>query len=220
MLIASLITCAAKREVHAIAHHAPPPYPLPHSTRSPRCMQVLTTAPRAFAQVPLYVPPPTFESLPSLRELRRTHRNGLQPRALPCDGTVRWMPEPFDAEMQSPADEIGAPATGSVKGHVLEAISPLLYLEEASSGDSSGGGGGGGGGAQQLALPPLSAHAAAKSVVAKKMLSRLDSDLRWLSEQNRTAAKPWILRGFGSAGSGATEMRRKVVAELGRPHCA
>jgi len=171
------------------------------------------------------VPPPTFESLPSLRELRRTHRNGLQPRALPCDATVRWMPEPFDAEMQSPTAEIGARAAGGAQGHVLEAISPLLYLEEVSSGESGGGGSGGGGGgggagAHQLALPPLSAHAAAKSVVAKKMLSRLDSDLRWLSDQNRTAAKPLILRGFGSFGSGATERRRKVAAELGAPDCA
>ena len=171
------------------------------------------------------VPPPTFESLPSLRELRRTHRNGLQPRALPCDATVRWMPDPFDAEMQSPTAEIGARAAGGAQGHVLEAISPLLYLEEVSSGESGGGGSGGGGGgggagAHQLALPPLSAHAAAKSVVAKKMLSRLDSDLRWLSDQNRTAAKPLILRGFGSFGSGATERRRKVAAELGAPDCA
>lgn len=139
--------------------------------------------------VQLYAPPPpTLQSLPSLRELRRTHRNRLAPRSTPTDAAARWVPEPFDSE-------IGLSASGAAgemeRGHVLERLSPLRFLSSAAA----DGGGGDFVPPTALALPPLTKHPASRSVVAKKMLSRLDADLRWLSDEARTAsAAPLLLQ--------------------------
>jgi hypothetical protein len=111
---------------------------------------------------PAYVPPSQLAMLP-LRELRRMHRTWLATADPHCTLERRPLPPPFDRH------QAGAAC------HVLEPISPLAFTEAvgcAAAGSAE---------APAGRTPELGVgrHPAAMSVVARKMLKRVQDDTAW-----------------------------------------
>lgn len=148
-------------------------------------------------QWPVYAAPTRAPPPPSLRDLRRRHRTRLATEASQCDLEVRWLPAAFEAD--------------AAAGPVLHVIDPGRFLADAAAGGASGS-------PLTPSLPPLAAHPAASSVVARKMLHRLTSDLEWLEKS--MPAPPPTLRGGGTRGGGEDvgawlRMATDLVEQLG-----
>eukprot|EP00964_Phaeocystis_antarctica_P051778 scaffold30238_cov52-Phaeocystis_antarctica.AAC.2 len=120
------------------------------------------------------------------------HRTWLATADPHCALERRPLPPPFDRH------QAGAAC------HVLEPISPLAFTEAVGSAAAAGSGEAQGAGRTPelgVVRHPAVRHPAAMSVVARKMLKRVQDDTAWLAAQAGAEAQRPRLRGFGSGGA-------------------
>ena len=112
---------------------------------------------------PLYSPPSEI-AMPPLRQVRLNHRTWLAPRALGCSLDTRPVPQTF-------ADEADDPQ-GALVLHAIDALSFTAQSKTSADKDVS-----------RLPQLALEGHACARTVVAAKMLQRLNQDSQWLAQE-------------------------------------
>ena len=143
--------------------------------------------------------PPASLPMPPLRELRAVHRTWLNPTNLGHAASERPVPQAFVP--QGPPD--GATL-------VLALLDPMTYVRPAA------GGGHAGGGADRPPSLTVDRHPAAQTVVARKMLKRIQEDVQWMLTSGKTAPPPKLgafeVEMGGAALPRADELQQRAAA--------